>query len=102
MTLKCSFYLLPYIPTPIKLPLVNRYSLEHDGHFLSLVADLLKRSDGFFESTVGEEHFGDPKRNLFLLVLELDVLLKIFETIFNEYITATIFFLQQDLLRLNF
>lgn len=100
-TLKGSLYLFPNFSTLVELPLVNRYRLEHGSHLLCLIVDLLERADGFLERSVGKEYFGNPKRNLFLFVLELDVLLQIFKTVFNKDITAPFLFLHQGLLRLG-
>lgn len=53
---------------------------------MGLIGDFGERTDGLVVGLVDEEDLGDPKRYVLLVVLHLNILLQVLETILNEQI----------------
>ena len=84
LTVKCTLDDAPHCPSALKLSLVDLHAVDHDQNLLSWVSYLGERTNGLIVCPVGEKDLGHPKTDLFLIVLQLYVLLKVLEAVLHQ------------------
>ena len=84
LTLKGTLDDAAHRPSVLKLSLVDLDAVDHGQDLLSWVSYLGERTNCFIVCPVGEEDLGHPKTDLFLIVLQLYVLLKVLEAVLHQ------------------